>query len=321
MLSSCADTPQEASDRPLTTTTITLTPEATLAPIPATAESVISLSDHQTTPETTKTRNLSELDLVEESVRSLVSSGDSERSSTVLDRLKEKLKKAEEDWNPEGRPNAYGGMIGGSISLCTASLTQPIANSLQNEARYGTTQVLTQTPLRGTNSLTAVGTSRGMLIVQLSMTNSQGSEDFELFELGDARFFGTITCVACSPFSERDRLLLAVGNVEGQISVWDVMAKKCVSTITGHSLAVCCLSFFATKASSMLLSSDIRGAFHSHALTSWLGRLSVSTRVLSEGNRQPLMFKLSPSMRSPTDDSDDPSNTSVRILNLCILSI
>mgnify|MGYP000264812521 CR=1 FL=1 len=87
--------------------------------------------------------------------------------------------------------------------------------------------------LRGSGLITAVGTSRGLLIVQIQSSPVRGIPNHELFELSDARGLGTITSLAFSHFADKDKLQLAVGTAEGLVSVWDISSKKCITTISG----------------------------------------------------------------------------------------
>ena len=79
-----------------------------------------------------------ELDGVEVAVCKVWKEDDERSGSTVLERIKNALSSAEDDWNPEGRPDAQGGMIGGSVALRVSSMETPLSKALQNQARYGT---------------------------------------------------------------------------------------------------------------------------------------------------------------------------------------
>lgn len=82
-----------------------------------------------------------ELKFIEAAVRQISSKGNNDTTSSVLERIRNRLMVAEETWNPEGRPDARGGMIGGTIALRIAATSDPLSKALQNEARYGTTLV------------------------------------------------------------------------------------------------------------------------------------------------------------------------------------
>lgn len=59
-----------------------------------------------------------------------------------MERLKGTLSTATQDWNPQGRPDAHGGMIGGAASIRVSGLSSgPLANTVKNNAKYGSTRV------------------------------------------------------------------------------------------------------------------------------------------------------------------------------------
>ena len=80
---------------------------------------------------------------------------------------------------------------------------------------------------------TAVGTSRGLVIIQIRSSSMQSAPNYELFDLTDAKGVGTISSLAFSSFTDKDRLLLAVGSAEGIVSIWDISNRKCVVSIGG----------------------------------------------------------------------------------------
>lgn len=141
---------------------------------------------------------------------------------------------------------------------------------------------------------TAVGTSRSIVVVQSVTTTVHGTPYVELFELGDGRPAGTLTCLTFSHPSDL-KLLLATGNDQGLIAIWDLQGKRCIAIVTGHTSVIFHLEFLAGKSAQVLVSSDAKGALHYHTLTSWMVRTTVSTKFLSEGNKQPMLFHFFPS--------------------------
>ena len=79
----------------------------------------------------------------------------------------------------------------------------------------------------------AVGTSRGLVIIQIRSSSVQSAPNYELFDLTDAKGIGTISSLAFSSFTDKDRLLLAIGSAEGVVSIWDISSRKCVVSIGG----------------------------------------------------------------------------------------
>lgn len=88
--------------------------------------------------------------------------------------------------------------------------------------------------------MTAVGTSRGLVVVQTKVV-VQGVARYDLIELTDAKGLGSITSLAFSHSSEKDKVMLAVGTAERVISVWDIYSKKPIATITGTSTSFVCV--------------------------------------------------------------------------------
>ena len=126
--------------RPPSTQSSTLSPVAPTArmtgqspPVPPSGEIQEAQEQNQSS-----TNLYPELDDVEVAVCKVWKEDDERSRTTVLERIKSALSSAEDDWNPDGRPDAQGGMIGGSAALRVSSSEEPLSKALQNQARYGT---------------------------------------------------------------------------------------------------------------------------------------------------------------------------------------
>ena len=91
-------------------------------------------------------------------------------------------------------------------------------------------------------------------------------------------------------------------------------------TFSGHSGAVHSLIFLPGRPQTTLLSADSNGAVYCHTLTSWVVRMSVSTKMLSEGNRQPLLIRVFPIMKLPEDVEDAAAQVAARPMTVLSLT-
>ncbi|GMH42953.1 hypothetical protein BSKO_10875 [Bryopsis sp. KO-2023] len=258
---------------------------------------------------------LAEIRAAEESTRLLVEGEEPGSAAGVSERLQDLLSVARQDWNPQGRPDAQSGMIGGAAAVRVAKLNDSLTAALQDEEKYGTQRALCKCYHRPPGSqgywYVAVGTSQGHTLVRVSTYagTSQASSPEEVFELGDGQG-GEVTALRFSYSGEREKLLMVVGHGKGLLVVWDLAARKTIATITCHAYPItsCCFLPNSTHTPSTIVSADSSGALFYHSLTSWVLRTGVTTKAVIQESRGPTsvnpLIPFSIPVRSSNDGED-----------------
>ncbi|KIZ03017.1 hypothetical protein MNEG_4945 [Monoraphidium neglectum] len=216
-----------------------------------------------------------------------------EDSLSVLTQL---LADAPGDWNPQGRPDAVGAMVGGAVLLRLEELSAVVGSLASWWAAHGRPQAVA-----AAGQFVAVGTSSGAVVVlQLPPAHPQQPQQqgaappaggapaaaggAAVWALGDGPKpeLGPVTALAFShPAGAQDALWLAAGHAGGVVAVWEIQKRggKQVATIAQHGAPISSVSFFPGKGTSQLLTADRRGRAVLHTFSSMLLRTSTSSRT------------------------------------------